>query len=90
MIDQGQQLREASPLVVLEVGNHGDTGRAGACSPRPGSTTSRWRSSSEMPELRVDPLSGQRAIVAYGYRPGAHSLSVGRYTVATSVRLPAA
>ena len=43
------------------------TGRAARCSARRASSTSRWRRS--LPEVRIDPLTGQRSIVA-GDRAG--------------------
>ena len=46
------------------------TGPAGRVHARPGSSTSRWRSAlSPCPEVRIDPLTGQRTIVA-GARAG--------------------
>src|SRR5947209_5647388 len=55
------------------------TGPGGGCSGRPGSSTSRWRSTCTsgrgrplVPEVRIDPLTGLRSIVAgdRATRPG--------------------
>src|SRR5436305_11608481 len=48
------------------------TGRGAGCSAGRASGTSRWRRS--LPEIRIDPLTGQRAIIAgdRAGRPGGH------------------